>query len=267
MRDDLPDDRQRMVVVEREMVGDAGAPCMDVGAAELLRRDDLAGRRLHQRRAGEEDRPLPLHDDRLVRHGGHIGAARRARAHHAGDLRNPRGRHPCLVEEDAAEMIAVGKHLRLVRQVRAAGIDEIDAGKPVFLRDLLRPKVLLHGHRIIGAAFDRRIVADDHDQPPRDPPDAGDDAGAADLLAIHAVRGKRREFEERCAGIEKLRHTLAGQELSARHMPFARPRRPAERRLLAPLAILADEVGPRSGIVGADRGIEPFSLQDCHRPL
>ena len=43
----------------------------------------------------------------------------------------PARRHVGLVVEDAAEMLAVGKHLVLVRQVGAAGIDQVDAGQPV----------------------------------------------------------------------------------------------------------------------------------------
>src|SRR3546814_5085361 len=58
--------------------------------------------------------------------------------------------------EDAPEMVAVGKDLVLMRQVRAARIDEIDAGQAVRLGDLLRAEMLLDGHRIIGAAFYRR---------------------------------------------------------------------------------------------------------------
>ncbi len=56
----------------------------------------------------------------LVGHGGHVGAARRAGAHDDRDLRDAGGRHAGLVEEDAAEMVAVGEHLVLVRQVGAA---------------------------------------------------------------------------------------------------------------------------------------------------
>ena len=45
--------------------------------------------------------------------------------------------------EDAPEVIAVGKHLRLQRQKCAAGIDQIHAGQPVLERDLLSADVFL----------------------------------------------------------------------------------------------------------------------------
>ena len=74
----------------------------------------------------------------------------------------PFAAHLRLVEEDAAEMVAVGEDLGLVRQVRAAAVDQIDARQPVLLGDLLRAQMLLDRQRIVGAAFDRRVVADDH---------------------------------------------------------------------------------------------------------
>ena len=67
-----------------------------------------------------------------------------------------------LVVEDAAEVLAVGEHLGVLRQVGAAGVDEIDARQPVLARDLLRAQVLLDGHRVIRAALDGGVVADDH---------------------------------------------------------------------------------------------------------
>jgi hypothetical protein len=39
-------------------------------------------------------------------------------------------RTSCLVVEDPAEMLAVGKYIGLVRQVCAAGVDEVDARQP-----------------------------------------------------------------------------------------------------------------------------------------
>ena len=169
-----------MRVVLGEMIGDAGDAPVHVGAAEFLGGDDLAGRGLHQRRAAEEDRALLAHDDR---------SRRTSPAH--------RRRPPCsepmttaicgmpgadmlrLIVEDAAEMIAVGKDLVLQRQEGAAGIDQIDAGQAVLARDLLRAQMLLHRHRIVGAALDGRVVGDDHALAAGDAADAGDRCRAA----------------------------------------------------------------------------------------
>src|SRR3546814_6526238 len=82
-------------------------------------------------------------------------------------------------------MVAVGKDLILVRQVGAARIDEIDAGQAVRLGDLLRAEMLLDGHRIVSAAFYRRVVADDHRLPPRYAPDARDHPRARNRSEEH----------------------------------------------------------------------------------
>ena len=150
-----------MRVVEGIMIGDAGDARMNLGAAKILRRDDLAGGGLDERRTGQKDRALPAHDDRLVAHRRHIGAARRAASHHHRDLRDARRRHPRLIVKNAAEMIAIGKDLVLARQMSAAAVDEIEAGQVVLLRDLLGAEMFLDGQRKIGAALDGRVIGDD----------------------------------------------------------------------------------------------------------
>ena len=99
----------------------------------------------------------------LVAHRRDVGAARRAGAHHRGQLRDPLRRHRRLVEEDAAEALAVGEDLVLHRQVGAARVDQVDPGQPGRQRHLLRPQVPLHRHRVVGAALDRGVVGDDDD--------------------------------------------------------------------------------------------------------
>ena len=86
-------------------------------------------------REGSSSRSVP----NLCNYGRHVGAPGRAAPHHHRDLRDAGGRHLRLVVEDAAEMVAVGKDLVLVRQVGAAGIDKVDAGQPVLLPDLRSP--------------------------------------------------------------------------------------------------------------------------------
>ena len=90
----------------------------------------------------------------------------------------PAAPHLRLVVEDPPEVVAVGEHLGLQRQERAAGVDQVDARQPVLGRDLLRPQVLLDGQRVVRAALHGGVVGDDHARPARDPADAGDDAGA-----------------------------------------------------------------------------------------
>ena len=139
-----------------------------------------------------------------------------------------------------------GKHLRPLRQVRAAGVDQIDARQPVLARDLLRAQVLLHGHGIVGAALDGGVVAHDHAFAALDAADAGDDAGAVDRVLVHAVGGERRELEKRRAGVDQAQHAFSWKKLSARRMPVARARRPAERGLPAALLQLLNERAHRA---------------------
>ena len=176
---------------------------MHVGAAERFGVDDFAGRRLHQRRAAEEDRALLAHDDRFVAHRRHVRAARGARAHDDGDLRNVLRAQPRLVVEDAAEVFLVGEHLVLQRQERAAGVDEVDARQAVLARDFLRAQMLLHRHREVGAALDRRVVGDDHDFLAMHAADAGDDARGGRGVVVHAFGGEGRDFEEGRARVEQ----------------------------------------------------------------
>ena len=223
---------------------------MHVGAAEFFRRHHLAGRRLHQRRAAEKDRALVAHDDALVRHRRHIGAAGGAGAHHDGDLRDALRRHLRLVVEDAAEMPLVRKDLVLHRQEGAAGIDHVDAGQIVLPRDILRAQMLLHRHRIIGAALDGGVVGDDHAFAPRDPPDAGDDAGRMHVAAIEAVGRQRRQFEKRRAGIDQQVDALARQHLAARGVPLARRLAAAAGHLVELFAQLGDQRAHHLGVAG-----------------
>ena len=176
--DDVADDAQRVRVVVGEVVGDAGDARVQVAAAQLLGRDDLAGGRLHQRRAAEEDRALVADDHGLVAHRRHVRAARGARAEHGGDLRDAAAGHRGLVVEDPAEVLAVGEDVVLLGQEGAAGVDEVDARQPVLQRHLLRAQVLLDRHRVVGAALDGGVVGDDHALAPGHPADAGDHPGA-----------------------------------------------------------------------------------------
>ena len=188
---------------------------MHVGAAQFLGGHHFAGGRLHQRRAAEEDRALFAHDHRFIAHGRHVGAAGGAAAHHAGDLRNALRRQVGLVVEDAAEVVAVGEHLVLQRQEGATGIDQVDAGQVVLLGDLLRAQVLLHRHRVIGAALDRGVIGHDHALHAAHPADAGHHARSGHGVFIHAMRGQRRDFEEGAAWVEQGVDAVTHQQLAA----------------------------------------------------
>ena len=225
---------------------------MHIGAAQFLGADDFAGRGLDQRRSGEKDRALAPDDDAFVRHRRDIGAARGARPHDDRDLRHAQGRHLRLVIKDPPEMLAVGEHLVLRREIRAARIDEVEAGQAVVARDLLGAQVLLDGHREIGAALDRRVVGDDDAFAPPDAPDPGDDPGRRHPAVIHPIGGERRKFEKRRPRIEQQPHPLARQQFAAPLVPRARRRVAAlgdRRRFLAQIR----DRRPHRPIIGAER--------------
>ena len=91
---------------------------------------------------------------------------------------------------------------------------------------------------------------------PGDAADAGDEAGAVDRLAIHAVGGERRQLEERRAGIEQVGDALARQQLSARQMALAGALRPAGGGLGAPRLQFRDERAHASALPSTGRRIE-----------
>ena len=66
-------------------------------------------------------------------------------------------------------MVPVGKDLRLIGQIGAPRIDKVDAGEPVFPRDLLGAQMLLDGDRVVRAAFYRGVIAHDHTLAPGNP--------------------------------------------------------------------------------------------------
>ena len=72
------------------MVGDTGDLGVQFSAAEILRRNDLTGGGLHQRRAAQEDGALIADDHRLVAHRRDVCAAGGARSEHRRDLRDAR---------------------------------------------------------------------------------------------------------------------------------------------------------------------------------
>ena len=231
---------------------------MQLSPAELLRGDDLADGGLHERRSAQEDRALIADDHRLVAHRGHVCAAGGARTEHGCDLRNALGRHPGLVEEDPPEVVAIGEHLVLHRQERAAGVDQIDAGKPVLQRDLLCAEMLLHGERVVRPALYGRVVAHDHDLAAVDQADARDHAGSGRLSPVHPLGGQRCDLDERTALVEEPRDAVARQELAPRDVTFPGCRGAADGRLGQPLAQGRGQRG--LGVAGAR---ERVVVHDC----
>jgi hypothetical protein len=111
--DDRPRQMQRVLVVFGEVVGDAG---MRVWTSAPPSLSAVTSSPVAAFTSGGPPRkivPVPLTMMVSSDMAGTYGAARRARAHDDGDLRNPLGRHPRLIEEDAPEVLAIGEDLGL----------------------------------------------------------------------------------------------------------------------------------------------------------
>ena len=82
--------------------------------------------------------------------------------------------------------------------------------------------MLLHRHRVIGAALDGRVVGDDHDLAALDQADSRHQPGAVDVALIHAETRERAYFQKRRTGIDEAGDPFARQKLAAADVTFAR---------------------------------------------
>ena len=103
----------------------------------------------------------------------------------------------------AARQVGNGAIVRDTEQKRPCGAFAAKRTQslPHRQRDLLRPKVLLHRHRVVRAALDRGVVGHHDALAAADPADPGDDAGAGHRVLVHALGGQRRDFQEGTIGI------------------------------------------------------------------
>jgi hypothetical protein len=159
-------------------------------------------------------------------------------------------------------VLAVGEDLVLHRQEGTAGVDEVDAGQVVLGGDRLRPQVLLHRHRVVGAALDGGVVGDDDALAAGHPADAGDHAGGRHGVVItpratgvHPEGGERTQLEERATGVEQPVDAVAGQQLAPVGVLAARVVRPAQADPGQPGAQVVDEVAHGRGTGRSTLGI------------
>ena len=183
---------------------------MHLGAAELLVVGVLAGRHLHERRAGEVDLRLLLDHDDVVAHAGDVRAAGGRAAEHEADRRDASLRAPREIAEAAATR---DEDLRLVRQVGARRTRSARSTAAGLLGDLRRPGTSCAATTADRAALHRRVVRDDHALDALDHADAADDAGADREVAAPA--GERHQLEEVRALVEEQLDPLARGELAA----------------------------------------------------
>ncbi len=258
LADDVAHARQRLLLILREVIGDSAKARVHVRAAQLFGRDFLAGGGFDQRRAGQENGAVIFDDHGFVGHGGDVGAAGRAGAHHGRNLRDPFARHACNVVENAPEVVAIGKHVRLQVQKRAARVHQVDRRQVVFLSNRLGAHVLLDRFGEVGAAFDGRIVGDDHAFQPGNAADSGDDARARRFAAVQIPGRQRRQLQEGAAVVQNGVDALVHEQLAALALALDDALRPSGRYgLLARVQLVCQrfvggEIGLKLGAVGVD---------------
>ena len=134
----------------------------------------------------------------------------------------PERGQPRLVEEDAAEVVAVREDLGLEREEGASRVDEVEARQAVLARDLLRTEVLLHRERVVRASLHRRVVRDDHALPTLDDADPRHDPGRRCVTVVQLPRGERVQLEEGRSGVDEPVDAFTSRELSARPVTLDR---------------------------------------------
>ena len=97
----------------------------------------------------------------------------------------------------------------------------------IFAGDLLRPQMLLHRHRIIGAAFDGGVIANDHHIAARHTANPRNHARGMDIPVIKPIGCQSANFQKGGSGIQQAADPIPRQKFAARHMPRPCPFRPA----------------------------------------
>ena len=216
--DDFPQPTDRLRFRIRHVIGHAGYRRVHVGATQSLAVDDLVDRSFDDGRSTEMDAPGAANHHDLVGQGRNVGATCRAAAEHRRNLRNAGSRHAALVVKRPAKVIAIRKHAILLGKERAATVDQINAGKPVLLSDLLRPQMFSNGFGEERATFDGGVVCDNHARRVVHEADAGDDTCRRQFAIIKTIGGERREFEKRARRIQQKIDPVANRNLSTRAM-------------------------------------------------
>ncbi len=117
-------------------------------------------------------------------------------------------------------MIPVREDIILHREKGTTRIDEIDARQEVVSCDLLRSQMLLHCHRVIGAALYSGIVGDDHAQATTHLTDTRDNSRRGSLAAVKILRRQGGDLEEGRAVVQERLDAITGKQLAPLEVPL-----------------------------------------------
>ena len=209
MRDYLSTEQDRFLLGIRRIVGDATDLCMQVGAAERIRVDDLARCCLDQRWAAQEDSAVAAKHDDVVTERRNIGAACGALTENQRQLGHSHLREDRLISKDAARAVSIREEFALKGEKAAGAVADVYDRQAVLDGDVETTHVLLDRERIPSAALDARIIGADHDLSPTDDTDSSHDARALRVAVVFRTGCERRQLQERRSGIEERFDPLA----------------------------------------------------------
>ena len=187
-------------------------------------------------------------------------------AHDHRDLRDALRRHLCLVEEDPAEVVAVGKTSSCMgRKAPPSRPGRCTAGGSA-RRPPVRPQVLLDGEGVIRPALDRRVVGtNDHAL------DALDDADARDPFPPPALPAVGSHAAQRVQARETPSRDRAGARPARVRKSFPRPRwrSTASRQSAAAKfgALAGSQRAPSCALCSPSRPRQPGPRGNRERPL
>ena len=169
---------------------------MQVGPAQLLGADLLAGGGPHQRRSTQENGARTLDVHHVIGHGRDVGSPGGAQAHDGGNLGNTQLGHHGLVVEHPPAVVDVGKQLALQGQEGSARIDQVYQRQAVFQGDGLATQHLLDAQRVDGAALDAGVVGHYQHLASLHPADTRPAAGTVHPPVVHVPGGQWSDLQK-----------------------------------------------------------------------
>ena len=109
---------------------------------------------------------------------------------HRTYLLNAQATHAGLIIKNAAKIVFIGKNFILHGQESTTRIDQINAGQMIALGYFLGPQMFFHSYGKVGAAFDRRIIGDNHAGSAMHHADASDYSSRRDFGLIKFMASK-----------------------------------------------------------------------------
>ncbi len=210
--DDLARHQDRLRVILREILTEAGDGRVHLRAAKLLFGRNFAGRGLQKRRPGQEGAATPLHAHHVVAEARHICASRRGRAvQDRNDRHTGSAQQRKTIEQPASRNETFDF---VVEKIAACAFHERHL---LFARQHLRPGCPVAARPGHCSRVDAAVIHNDDAAHGFDETDTDNIAAPRNVLfgrRPRIVTGKVLQLEERHARIEQARQALARTQLA-----------------------------------------------------